>query len=334
MTDSYIQEKRDKLALFDSFLFAPPDNTPGIELTRAIVAVASQKRNPLQFDLFARVYANAVRCLDPASHLRTCITAYFSQPEYTDEVMTVIGQYNGKTARSKTKHASRGGFMHPYRVYSPVEIMYKWTVSVMMATFRAVLEEIIQVHKYAAVVNFCIRGRGCDSINDGSDNFAKFASVYESRYMRPYLADQLASAEFAHEYTLRFLGSHTKKDGVTAQNLPKDCPNYTSTVVANLDCLDLVKRKINCSYSVPRIRNSELRFVRPTEPLPPVPPVQSPARTPSPESSSGTSTRTSSSSSLSSSISSSYTNDQQPNPIKITISGGTVTINLCDCFHN
>ena len=344
----------------DAALAQPRDARPGAALTRAIVAIASQKRNPIPFDQFAQLYVLALNVLDPASALSTSIRAYFAQKPYQYEVTLCINSYNGRTPYNKTRESRRPGFMRPWRTYSPYEIMYKWSVATMQATFMPIMEEIITVHKYAAVMNIFMRGGGCEAINtpENQDNLANFTVAYESLRGRPYLADnpgasdELAianAADRAHQMTLYYLGSRAKPDGVTAQNLPRDSPDYTGVVRQNLDKLEIVKRKINCSYSVPKIRNSEIWFTRkPTTQDPPAAsriltrkntpfaaPSASGRQTPSPASSDSDSD-----SSDSDSDSSDSDSDSSPPPrpapaaessIRITITGGTVTINICDC---
>lgn len=271
------------LHALDAALQRPRDAKPGLALTKAIVAIASQRRNPLPFELFAQLYVLALNCLDPSSQLAVGIRAYFKQPPYDCEVTTLINSYNGRTPYSKTRESRRDGFTRPFRTYSPAEITYKWSVSTMQYTFLPILEEIILVHKCAATCKILIRGGGCEAINtiENADNFKTFCACYEDRVGRPYVgsvvpnsapdtlaalieearAEETQAADRIHQLVLRSLGSHVKADGVTAQNLPRDRPDYTTTVRANLDRLEFVKRKINYSYSVPQIRNSEVWLI-------------------------------------------------------------------------
>lgn len=390
-------------ALADA-LAKPRDNKPGAALTKAIVAIASQQRNPIPFDQFAQLYVLALNTLDPASALADAIRAYFGQKPYQYEVTMRINEYSGRTPYGKTRESRRPGFMRPYRTYSAEDIMYKWSVATMQATFLPILEEITLVHKCAMVTDIYMRGGGCEAINTAanSDNFGHFIVAYESLKGRPYLAsaytymavaastatsasaatsasDPLAAAnaaDRAHQMTLYYLGSHTKADGVTAQNLPRDSPDYTSVVRANLDKLEIVKRKINCSYSMPQIRNSEIWFAQKKAPTRTITrkatpyaygdvssPLHAQSRTPSgrltprpfsaatasgahmfrdhvnnesdsdsDSSSTSTDTSTYTSTSTSRTNSSSNVSITPPvSPIRITITGGTVTINICDC---
>lgn len=380
------------LHALDAALQRPRDAKPGLTLTKAIVAIASQRRNPLPFELFAQLYVLALNCLDPSSQLAVGIRAYFKQPPYDCEVTTLINSYNGRTPYSKTRESRRDGFTRPFRTYSPAEITYKWSVSTMQYTFLPILEEIILVHKCAATCKILIRGGGCEAINtiDNADNFNTFCACYEDRVGRPYMGsgcispapdtlaglieearvEEMQAADRIHQFVLRSLGSHVKADGITAQNLPRDHPDYTATVRTNLDRLEFVKRKINYSYSVPQIRNSEVWLInhkreeavdmvangaphvpsnaprtltRKNTPFIPRPASADPfSRTNDLETGSAcdgscgsdTDSSSDSSTSTSSSAYSSRTSSREDlsnSAIRITITGGNVTINLCDC---
>lgn len=333
-----------KLQTLAAALKRERDPRPGIALTRAITAAAAQQRNPMPFDTFVNLYVAAINTLDPNSSLYYAITCYFAQPDYQCEVTTCIGQYTGSTQHHKTREYHRGGFMRPFRTYSPSEIMYKWSVAVMQATFLPVLEEIIRVHDTAALMKSPIRGGGCESIcsvvsttppdtSDTADKqsiFTAFSLAYEAKYGRKYMAYEQftgrnAAAKYVYDLTLTYLGTHVKADGDIAQNLPKDNPAYTTTVTRHLDILEHVKRRISNSYSVPQIRASEINFARVMGRM---------AEAAASSSSIGSSSSSSSSSIISSSSSSSRTSssdslsDYTYGHLHITINGGNVTINI------
>lgn len=246
------------IVTLQTLLASPRSTLPCDTLAKDITRIASQARNPLTFQSFATLYTNALKALDNNSLLAVCIRAYFAQPLYPRSVRV-------KT-ESRDTHSCWEGSTFPYRVYTPVEITYKWSVAAMIATFMPILEEIILVHKAAAAIDEYISGGGCETFNNGKPIFADFIVAYESRCGRPYLADMAWSptdaADYIYRMTLTSLGSHVKRDGVTSQNLPRNRPDYTKCVRENMDWLDLVERKINCSYPMPKIRNSEIWFTR------------------------------------------------------------------------
>ena len=259
------------------------DEAPGRTLSREIVKSKGNKTDPMDFNAFIDLYFAIVGLLDPNSLLRKMALAYLSLPNYSNEVVVQIGQYNGKVPYSTTREMKRDGFMRPWRYMHGDEISYKWAMAAILTTMPLMLKEAINVHDFASVITQRMQGKNCSVISK-HDAFDRFVRGYQQKYTREYLAGGELTVEdlqgLMYKMILLKLGKHTWQKKVKtpadaasvddestqmpstqttppqttiitieSQNIPRDQPSWTNTYKTVRNDLDALKRRINQGFS-------------------------------------------------------------------------------------
>jgi hypothetical protein len=230
---------------------------PGRQLSKEIVRCKSIRTDPMSFDSFVELYGAILSILDPDSLLRRIATAYLTLPNYECDVTVCIGTYTGIRPYSMTRESKNGGFMRPYRIYSAVEISYKWAVTAMIVTMPMMVKEIANIHDFASIIKHRMRGNNCNDIRE-IDGFDKFVKGYQTKYQREYLTSSELTDDdlrgLMYKMILFKLGNRECVDvktgkTITHQNLPRDLPTYTKCYHACKNDLENIKRKLNNGFS-------------------------------------------------------------------------------------